>query len=131
MILLLVKFFLIQAFVFGVILFVLRKVLDRKLIVAALGDFEFLRISEEEIGQIKEVEVVSYPILKDKPKEQFLYLVKRKFPKGVPVAFHTDKALMGGIVIRVGKTSINYALVDRLREAGWIKKVKGSIGNVE
>lgn len=118
----LLKVLLLQGVAFALIIFILKKILDRNLMRMAMGDLEFLD-TQGIPPSTKEISVTSHQNLKEKTKQQITHIIQRKFPQGVKVVFNTDGNLRGGMVIKVDRTCIDCSLLERLRGAGWIKKV--------
>ena len=113
----LLAIFAVQVVVAGIIIFVLKKVLDNILIENAVKQFEVL--NPKEISQnLKEVIILVYKELKTAVKERIQQAAIKKLPGNVPIVFRIDKSIKGGIIINLEKVLIDGSLITRLRESG-------------
>jgi len=93
-----------------VVIFVLKKILDKELAGAALEKFESCKTSPD----IKEIVVRSASSLGDEFKNRLESVRKRKFVQA-NLNFQQDSALKGGVVIIVGDLLLDFSLSNRLR----------------
>ena|SRR3989338_5823999 len=110
------KIFLAQAVVFGIIIFMLKGVLDKMLIENAMRDF-----NSQEFEKISQVTAVVYKPPTSKTKDLINRIAKAKFGNDVQVVFEQDSSLWGGIKIRCGRSTIDYSLINKLKAGGFIK----------
>ena len=111
-------FFLVQAVLIVIVVFVLRNVLEARLVDNTLKEFERY-FSEDDPAS--EIAVVAYRELRSADKERLQKLAQKKFGPGIRIVYSTDKALMGGALIKTGKIRIGHSLLDRLKEGGIVK----------
>jgi len=110
------KMILLQVVVFSLIIFILKMILDKKLIESAINEF---RVWEQERRNVSSstILVISYKPLKKKYKLKILKIALDYFGEGVQPSFKIDKALHGGLVIHIGEAMIECSLKDRLSQA--------------
>ena len=99
----------IQIAIAGVVVFVLKCLLDRELKEVALEKFERATMADA-----KEIVVRYGASLSDMHKSRFVAVHKRKF-SAVPLRFEHKGELMGGVVIVLGKEELDFSVVGRLR----------------
>ena len=97
-------------FVF-VVIFVLKIILDKELINAALEKFESAPSSED----LKEILVYSAVNLSDEIKSRLEIVRRRKFV-GANFNFLQNAELKGGIVISMNDTLLDFSLTTRLQQ---------------
>ncbi|NLE65757.1 MAG: F0F1 ATP synthase subunit delta [Elusimicrobia bacterium] len=107
----LIKFLALQAIVFIIIFYVLRKVLEGELISALLEALALRTPSPMEEGAVAFV-------VWDRPphrgtEQDLLALLREKFP-GASVESGVSREIRGGVVVRVGDIVMDYALSSRL-----------------
>ena len=93
-----------------VVIFVLKKLLDKELTGAALEKFESCKQSPD----IKEIIVRSASSLDDEFKRRLESVRQRKFSQA-NLNFQQDAALKGGVVIVVGDLFLDFSLSNRLQ----------------
>lgn len=109
MTILLILFF-VQCVFALVVIFVLKRLLDKELMRAALEKFESCKTSPE----IKEIAVRSASMINDEFKVYLESIRKRKFTQA-KLSFQEDAALKGGVVIAVGDQLLDFSLSSRLQ----------------
>lgn len=102
-----------QLFMIAVIVFVLKKTLDKKLIDAAVVRLEGL----DHLPDVRQIRVRSHRTVKPVYRERIARAVLKNFNAGAEAGFEVDRSLMGGMIITVGEESIDCSLRDRLRQA--------------
>ena len=107
-----------QAFLALIVMFVLKKYLDRELIDVALERFETLKY-QGDLAQLKEILVVSHRPLNEFVQARIKAVADKRF-KGVALNLSTDTALKGGVMIVVGAVVIDNSTRQRL-DALWGK----------
>lgn len=94
----------------GVVIFVLKKLLDKELMRAALEKFESCKTSSD----IKEIAVRSASNVNDEFKSHLESIRQRKFTEA-HLNFQEDPTLKGGVVIAVGDLLLDFSLSSRLQ----------------
>jgi F0F1-type ATP synthase delta subunit len=94
-----------------IVIFVLRKLLDRELMMVALESFESCKVSLD----IKEIAVCSASSISEEFKNRLESIKKRKMPQA-NLNFQEDNALKGGVVIRMGDLLLDFSLSHRLQQ---------------
>ena len=120
MALLIFKILAVQVAVISVIVFILKKILDRQLIESALHDIEILDGRRTD-ADISELTVVAYEDLNPQSQKRILDAMQKKINRTVHLVVTKDKTLKGGMIIRFKGHSFDYSLVNRLKESGLIK----------
>jgi len=92
------------------VVFVLKKLLDRELMMAALEKFESCKASLE----IKEISVYSASRISDKYKGQIEMIRQRKFDQA-KLDYLENAELKGGVVITLGDLLLDFSLATRLQ----------------
>ena len=110
------KIFLVQAFIFASIIFILKKILDKMLIEAALREF-----NARDFKAVSEVRVIVHKELALKYREITIKLAKGKCGDKIQVVFEKDAAIWGGMIIKCGGQVIDCSLIDRLRAGRFIR----------
>jgi F0F1-type ATP synthase delta subunit len=95
-----------------IVIFVLKKLLDRELIESALEQFEVLKCQEDPV-QLKNINVVGHKAMSGEVESRFKHIAARRF-KEIPIKFSTDPSLKGGVLVLIGGTKIDCSLSDRL-----------------
>lgn len=93
-----------------VVIFVLKRLLDKELMKAAFEKFESCKISPE----VKEIAVRSASAISDEYKAHLESIRQRKFAHA-NLNFQEDKALKGGVVIAMGDLLLDFSLLSRLQ----------------
>jgi len=101
--------FLGQCVFAGVVIFVLKGLLDKELIRAAIEKFESCKISPD----IKEIAIFSASTISDEFKYNLESIRKRKFAD-VNLKFQENTELKGGVVIALGEELLDFSLASRL-----------------
>ncbi len=134
MLAIIVKVLLLQIVVIGLIIFILKKVLDRKLIDGAISKLEFWRVpdgdhtkSDSPFDQtsslpnasipLATVAVTSYSNLNQQDKGRIQKAAVKNFGSMVKLSFQTDRGLLGGMIIALNDQQIKFDLKERLRQA--------------
>jgi F0F1-type ATP synthase delta subunit len=99
-----------QCVIAVVVIFVLKKLLDKELMMAALERFESCKTSPE----IKEIAVHSASTISDEFKSHFESIKQRKFAQA-NLNFQENADLKGGVVIAVGDLLLDFSLSSRLQ----------------
>ena len=95
-----------------VVIFVLKKLLDRELVESALEQFEVLKYDGDP-SVIKTIAVTARKPLGAEIQSRFKSIAARRF-KGMSIDFSTDAELKGGVKVVIGKMQIDCSLNDRL-----------------
>jgi F0F1-type ATP synthase delta subunit len=103
--------FIVQVVFIGIIVLVLRKVLDGILIENAVKHFETMK-TDENLRKIPEIVVLSSHGLSSAIQNRIQRAVKRNF-EAPKVVHKIDKSLKGGIIINLGKSIIDGSLITR------------------
>ena len=103
-----------------IIFFVLKKVLERRLFHFAIREFEFYSLPEGEENP-KEIFIITCNNISDAYRQEIQKIAQKKFGIDVRSTFKIDKELMGGVVIKVNRTSYNFSLKERLRQSGFLR----------
>lgn len=112
-----VKILLAQIVAMTAVVFVLKKVLDKQLVESAIRQYDFWR-NEEKVRPVNdEVAVICHRRLALAHRALIEKATRRRFGESARVIERVDKALWGGVIIRVGATVFDYSLKDRLRQA--------------
>lgn len=112
----LIKFLMVQCVAAVIILFILKKILDRKLYETAIRRLEFLARTDRPLT-VDHVIVVSHKKLSLKNKERIQRAVSKHFADSVKPVFEIDKGILGGIIITAGDQTFTYSLKHRLNLA--------------
>ena len=102
---------LLGQFVFAVIvIFVLKSLLDKELMMAAIEHFESCKSSPE----LKEITIRTASNVSDEFKSQLESVKQRKFVQS-NLIFQEDASLKGGVIITVGDIQLDFSLLSRLK----------------
>lgn len=112
--------FLFQFIVIAVIIFILKKILDRMLIESAIKKFEFFDLDPQE-QKPEKILVITHKKLKDKYHQKISAIVAKRLHRSIPVVSLIDKKIFGGMVIQVQDIKIDFSLISRLKESGMIR----------
>jgi F0F1-type ATP synthase delta subunit len=99
----------VQLIFAAVVFFILKKLLDRELLGAALEKFE----SCESSPAIKEITVYSASRISDESRGRFESIRQRKF-SGANLNFMENAGLKGGLVISMENVLLDFSLYSRL-----------------
>ena len=100
---------LVQCVFAGVVIFVLKKLLDKELMMAALEKFESCKASSD----IKEITVHTASKVNDDLQRKLESIRKRKFVQA-KLDFKENTGLKGGVVIALGDILLDFSLSSRL-----------------
>ncbi len=134
MLAIIVKVLLLQIVVIGLIIFILKKVLDRKLIDGAISKLEFWSVPDGDHAKfdspfdqtssvpnaaipLTTVAVTSYSNLNQQDKGRIQKAAVKNFGSMVKLSFQTDRGLLGGMIIALNNQQIKFDLKERLRQA--------------
>jgi len=92
------------------VVFVLKGLLDKELLRAALEKFESCKVPEE----IKEITVLSAKNISDEYKSHLESVRKRKMPQA-SLKYMENADLKGGVVIAAGDLFLDFSLSSRLQ----------------
>ena len=92
------------------VIFVLKRLLDKELMKAALEKFESCKTSPD----INEIVVRSASSINDEFKDHLESIRKRKFAQA-NLNFQEDAELKGGVVIAIGDLLLDFSLASRLQ----------------
>ena len=93
-----------------IVIVVLKKFLDRELMMAAIEKFESCKISPD----IKEIAVHSASSISDEFKSHLESIRQRKMPQA-NLNFQENADLRGGVVITMGDLLLDFSLSSRLQ----------------
>ncbi|MBF0571346.1 MAG: F0F1 ATP synthase subunit delta [Candidatus Omnitrophica bacterium] len=93
-----------------IVIFVLKKLLDKELMSVALEKFESCKISSD----IKEINVYSASAISNEVKNHFESVRQRKMPQA-NLNFRENADLKGGLVIVAGDLLLDFSLFSRLQ----------------
>ena len=99
----------------SIILFVLKKVLDRNLIELTIRRLETLPFAE--FKNVNSVTIVSHKKLNAKYQERVFKTSTRYFGTKVTPVLQIDKRLWGGAILHINENIYDFSLNDRLRQA--------------
>jgi F0F1-type ATP synthase delta subunit len=92
------------------VIFVLKRILDKELMKAALEKFESSKLSPD----IKEITVFSASSLNEEFKGRFESIRKRRFVQ-TQLIFKENSELKGGVVIAIGELLLDFSIRSRLQ----------------
>ncbi len=101
---------LVQAVVAAVVIYVLKRQLDRELVEAALEKLQGFHWE----GITGDIVIKSQPSLKPQSQAHAQAIVHRKLPQA-RIVFVTDSSIWGGIVIELSGQTLDFSLVNRLK----------------
>src|SRR3989338_9185582 len=110
----------IQTILGIIVFFVLRKILEDKLIESTIHELD-LFLMKNESGAVGEVVVVGNGEFAPEKKSRIQAALQKRFSPQVRVVYQTDKNFMGGMVLKFVTSVIGKSLKDRLRESGFVK----------
>jgi len=108
-------FVLTQVVVISVILFVLKKTLNRNLVDLAIKQIEAGQLKQD--AQNVNITVTTHKPVSTGQRERLLKAVTKQIPGAGTPDFKIDGKLLGGMIIEVGPQIVDYSLIDRLRKA--------------
>ena len=93
-----------------VVIFILKKLLDKELMRAALESFDSCKTSSD----IREITVRWATPISDEFKSHLEYIRKHKFAQA-NLNFQEDSTLKGGVIIVLGDCHLDFSLSNRLQ----------------
>lgn len=111
-------FFLSQFVLVIIVIFILRAVLERRLIENTIKELQMYSPMENHPAEIA---VTSYSNLSPTHKEILQKLAGKKFGPNVRFSYALDKSLMGGMILKTKDIKIGHSLRERLKEGGIVK----------
>ncbi len=114
------KVFFFQIIIISVVVFILKKILEKQLVDIAIQKLDTMPLNEFDSDSSKVV-VVSYGHLKGSLKNKITQIVTRKINKSASVIVQRDSRLWGGVIIKWNKGTIDLSLISRLKEGGLVK----------
>lgn len=116
----LAKIFLLQIIVAAIVIFILKKVLDRQLQQLAVKKLDYLKLDKDDLAS--ETIILSAPgPVSLATQEAVARLSQKKFGRSVKIVTRADPSLRGGLVIKLKRTIIDFSLVGRLKEGGILR----------
>ena len=119
MLLLILTIIAAQIIVIAVIVVVLKKILDRQLIEMAIHKLEALD-SARIPSDLSEVVVITPGVLAEKSYQRICSAILKKVNKNIHVVSTIDKAIKGGMIIKIRDITFDHSLASRLKEAAGI-----------
>jgi len=114
------KVFILQIGVISLIVFILKKILDRQLIEAAIHSIEVLDKNLIDCD-LAALAVTTYEHLSPVAQSRLLSALNKKINKTVRLDIVQDKTIKGGMIIQIKERSFDYSLLARLKEGGFLK----------
>jgi len=111
------KILLLQAVIISVIIFFLKKSLQRQLVESAIYKLETLN-PQALVVDMTEGTVIFYKTLSVSDKLRIQNALSKKTGRTVNINPLQDKTIKGGIIIKVGGLAIDHSLASRLKESG-------------
>lgn len=113
-----VKVFLLQLIAIACIIFILKKILDHKLIEEAIRRLE-IALHERRPQQSSPfvVKVISHKKLANRYKLKILKVTIKYLGENLKPSFETDRHLWGGLIVKLGDIVVDCSLKERIREA--------------
>ena len=110
----------LQILVFSIIAFVLMKILDRQLTESAVHRFEVM-FAKELDGNLEEIVVVVCSKISARARGRIQSAAFKKLGREIPLTIRQDKHMRGGLIIRLNQLTLDYSLMNRLRDSGLVK----------
>ena len=101
--------FIVQVLVAGIVIFILKRLLDKELIEAALEKLQGLH-APENVGDI----IVRLGRSDFQAQGRFEELTRRRFPRA-KLSVEEDAALKGGVIITIGDQTLDFSVASRLK----------------
>lgn len=117
---LILKVVLLQLLSLIIVIFILKKILDNCLINLAIQKFESLHREDLE-PSLSGVIVIVRKKLGNKERQRLSAAAYKKFNRPMDVLVRTDKSILGGAIIKGGRSPIDLSLITRLKEGGFFK----------
>lgn len=118
-----VIFVLSQVVAIGIIVLVLKGILDQDLINLAIQQLDAGRLNPEGLAHKNfdpaycAVRVITHKEIAALDRERILKAVIKNIPGGVVTHFEIDRKIRGGMIIKIGVHTADYSLIDRLKRA--------------
>jgi len=116
--------FICQLILISLILFILKLLLEHKLVESAIRSLEVWESGcdeDERPPAPKDIKVVSHRPLNSSRKQRILRATLNNFGSEAKVDFSLNKKLLGGVVITFGDEVIECSTRDRLEQSGMLK----------
>ena len=115
-----IKVLILQIAAISLTFFILKKILDRQLIEAAIHSIEALdrNLIDKDIAALS---IITYENLNAIAQNRLLSALNKKINKTVRLDIVQDKKIKGGMIIRLKERSFDYSLLSRLKQGGFIK----------
>jgi len=108
-----IKILLLQVAVAALVLFLLKKLLDRELFLCALE--KLMQASADQGAAVDEAIIVTANKLSGDEEFRLRTVIKARFPRA-EVTIGQDRALWGGILIRAGAQVFDFSLWTKIRQ---------------
>ena len=102
----------LQAAVAALVVFMLKRFLDRELFVAAIERLS--QVSALQASEVPEVVVVAARKFSGDEEFRLRMIIKEKFPQA-EIIIGEDRSLRGGLLIRAGTDVLDFTLLTKLR----------------
>ncbi len=119
MVILFLKVFFLQLFVAGIVVYVLKKILDHQLIDLAIKRFQNIYLADDD-QRLTGIIVVSSKTITHRTHERLHGVALKKFGRPMEIIVKIDRGLRGGLVIKLNSTTIDFSLIGRLKEGGMV-----------
>jgi len=114
--------FILQIIVIGLIIFFLKRRLDKQLIELAVQKFGML--SPENVSpEQKDVVVITFRKLSEETRGKLLSTGHKRLDRMFNLIAKEDKAIKGGMIIKFKDFSIDYSLASRLKDSGLMGRI--------
>ena len=110
----------LQILAFLIIAFVLLKILDRQLTESAVHQFEVM-FAKELDGSLEEIVVVVCNKISVRTHNRIQSAAFKKFGREIPLTIRQDTHMRGGLIIKLNQLTLDYSLMNRLRDSGLVK----------
>ena len=117
---LIAKVVFLQIIVISIIIFVLIKILDYQLRESAVHQFEVMFAKELDFN-LKEIVVVVCKTLSPRIKTRIQTAVSKKLGREIPLIIKQNKNIKGGLIIQLNELILDYSLIGRLRDGGFVR----------
>lgn len=107
-----------------VVIFVLKQILHHQLIELALKKFKNTSLTDDD-KKLNGIMIISKGDLKKNIQQRICFLAEEKFKRPMKIFTKQDRSLIGGIVICLNSSVIDYSIAGRMRE-GRLLKPKGN-----
>ena len=110
----------LQILAFLIIAFVLMKILDHQLTESAVHRFEVM-FAKELDGNLQEIVVVVCSKMSARTHNRIQSAAFKKLGREIPLTIQQDKHIRGGLIIKLNQLTLDYSLMNRLRDSGLVK----------